>query len=125
VKFFFQPIYTNYANLAYFDKRSHLNLLLWNRWTKWNQIWQGWSPRRLLWEFPIGSYVKISSAVVAILVGGMKCRTKFLKDHPRITSAKFGWDWLSSFRGEDFWKISSPLFSNLHNRSKSAKVQSS
>jgi hypothetical protein len=25
----------------------------------------------------------------------------FLKgDHPRIISAKFGWDWLSSFRGE-------------------------
>ena len=24
VKFFFQPIYTNYANYAYFDKRSHL-----------------------------------------------------------------------------------------------------
>jgi hypothetical protein len=23
-----------FANLAYFDKRSHLNLLLWNRWTK-------------------------------------------------------------------------------------------
>ena len=34
LKFFFQPIYTDYANLAYFDKRSHLNLLLWNRWTK-------------------------------------------------------------------------------------------
>ena len=31
-------------------------------------------------------------------------------DHPRIISAKFGWDWLSSFRGEDFFKISSPLF---------------
>jgi hypothetical protein len=31
VKFFFQPIYTNYANWAYFDKRSHFNLLLWNR----------------------------------------------------------------------------------------------
>jgi hypothetical protein len=30
-------------------------------------------------------------------------------DHPRIISAKFGWDWLSSFRG-DFKKISSPLF---------------
>jgi hypothetical protein len=28
LKFFFQPIYTDYANLAYFDKRSHLNLLL-------------------------------------------------------------------------------------------------
>jgi hypothetical protein len=45
--------------------------------------------------------------------------------HPRIISAKFGWDWLSSFRGEDFFLISSPLFSNLHNRSISAKVQSS
>ena len=32
-------------------------------------------------------------------------------DHPRIISAKFGWDWLSSFRGEDFLKISSSLFS--------------
>ena len=31
-------------------------------------------------------------------------------DHPRIISAKLGWDWLSSFRGEDFFKISSPLF---------------
>jgi hypothetical protein len=30
-------------------------------------------------------------------------------DHPRIISAKFGWDWLSSYR-EDFIKISSPLF---------------
>jgi hypothetical protein len=32
---------------------------------------------------------------------------------------------LSSFRGEDFFLISSPLFSNLHNRSISAKFQSS
>jgi hypothetical protein len=39
VKFFFQPIFTDYANWAYFDKRSHSNLLLWNRWTKLNQIW--------------------------------------------------------------------------------------
>jgi hypothetical protein len=31
-------------------------------------------------------------------------------DHPRIISEKFGWDWLSSFRGEDFLLISSPLF---------------
>ena len=31
-------------------------------------------------------------------------------DHPRIISAKFGGDWLSSFRGEDCFKISSPLF---------------
>ena len=25
-------------------KKSHLNLLLWNCWTKLNQTWQGWSP---------------------------------------------------------------------------------
>jgi hypothetical protein len=31
-------------------------------------------------------------------------------DHPRIISAKFGWDWLCSFRGEDFFLISSPFF---------------
>ena len=31
-------------------------------------------------------------------------------DHPRIISAKFGSDWLSSYRGEDFLKISSPHF---------------
>jgi hypothetical protein len=39
-------------------------------------------------------------------------------DHPRIISAKIGSDWLRSFRGEDFFLILSPLFSNLHNRSK-------
>jgi hypothetical protein len=30
-------------------------------------------------------------------------------DHLRIISAKFGWDWLNSFRG-DFFLISSPFF---------------
>jgi hypothetical protein len=33
--------------------------------------------RRFLWEIPIGFYVKLSLAVAAILVGGMKCRTQF------------------------------------------------
>ena len=32
-----------------------------------------------LWEFPIGSYVKLGSAVVAILVGGLKCWMQFWK----------------------------------------------
>ena len=41
--------------------------------SKWFQT------RRFLWEFPIGFYVKLSSAVTAILVGGMKCRTQFWK----------------------------------------------
>jgi hypothetical protein len=35
-------------------------------------------------------------------------------DHLRIISAKFGWDWLGSFR-EDFFKISSPLELYKHN----------
>jgi hypothetical protein len=33
--------------------------------------------RRFLWEFPIWSYVKLSSAVAAILIGVLKCRTQF------------------------------------------------
>ena len=41
--------------------------------SKWFQT------RRFLWEFPIGSHVKLSSAVVAILVGGLKCQTYFWK----------------------------------------------
>ena len=31
-------------------------------------------------------------------------------DHPRIISAKFGWDWLSGFRGEDFLKFQPSFF---------------
>ena len=41
--------------------------------SKWFQT------RRFLWEFPIGFYVKLSLAVAAILVGGMKSRTQFWK----------------------------------------------
>ena len=77
----------------------------------WFQLSNWFQTRRILWEFPIGSYVKLSSVVAAILVGGLKCQTQFWNgDHTRIISAKFGWDWLSSFR-EDFFLISSPLFS--------------
>jgi hypothetical protein len=42
--------------------------------------------RRFLWEFPIGSYVKLSSAVAAILVEVLKCRTHFWK---RTTQESF------------------------------------
>ena len=41
--------------------------------SKWFQT------ERFLWEFPLGSYVKLSSAVAAILVGGLKSRTHFRK----------------------------------------------
>jgi hypothetical protein len=59
---------------------SHKNLLLRNHWAKWFQT------RRFLWEFPIGSYVKLSLAVVAILVGVLKCQTQFWK---RTTQESF------------------------------------
>ena len=39
----------------------------------------GFRQEEFLWEFPIGSYVKLSSAVAAIFVGGLKCRTQFWK----------------------------------------------
>jgi hypothetical protein len=48
--------------------------------SKWFQT------KRFLWEFPIGSYVKLSSAVAAILVGVLKCRTQFWK---RTTQESF------------------------------------
>jgi hypothetical protein len=41
--------------------------------SKWFQT------RIFFWEFPIGSNVKLSSAVAAILVGGLKYRTQFWK----------------------------------------------
>ena len=87
--------------------------------SKWFQT------KRFLWEFPIGSYVKLSSAVVAILVGVLKCRTQFWK---RTTQESFQQSLVeigSVVSEKIFYIISSPLFSNLHNRSKSAKVQSS
>jgi hypothetical protein len=45
VKFFFQPIYTDYANWAYFDKRSHLNLFL--------TILKGTHPRTIPTRFSV------------------------------------------------------------------------
>ena len=50
--------------------------------------------------------------MAAILDTGRRWRTEFWKgtDHPRIISAKFGWDWRSSFRGEDFFLFHPPFF---------------
>jgi hypothetical protein len=47
--------------------------------TIWFQFSNWFPTRRFLWEFSIGSYVKLSSAVVAILVGVLKCQTQFWK----------------------------------------------
>jgi hypothetical protein len=51
----------------------------------WLQLAQ-WFLRRFLCEFPIGSYVKLSSAVAAILGGALKCWTQFWK---RTTQESF------------------------------------
>ena len=87
--------------------------------SKWFQT------KRFLWEFPIGSYVKLSSAVAAILVGVLKCWTQFWK---RTTQELFQQSLVeiaSVVSEKKIFLISSPLFSNLHNRSNSVKVQSS
>ena len=87
--------------------------------SKWFQT------KRFLWEFPIGSYVKLSSAVAAILVGVLKCWTQFWK---RTTQESFQQSLVeigSVVSEKKIFLISSPLFSNLHNRSNSVKVQSS
>jgi hypothetical protein len=101
----------------------------------WNGPW--WPPSKFVFGDP-DFQPRLSSAVGAILVEGLHGRTYFWKgtnqwlfhqnlvsivqivsdtllegDHPRIISAKFGWDCLSSFRGEDFFLISSPFFSIL------------
>jgi hypothetical protein len=51
------------------DEIKKKNLLLWNYWLR----------RRFLCEFPIRSYVKLSSAVGAILIEGPNRRTHFWK----------------------------------------------
>jgi hypothetical protein len=45
----------------------------------WLQLAQWFLRRRFLCEFPIGSYVKLSSAVGAILIEGPNRRTHFWK----------------------------------------------
>ena len=54
--------------------------------SKFSSYWAKWfQTRRFLWEFPIGSYVKLSSAVVAILVVFWNAKHNFgrepLKNH--------------------------------------------
>jgi hypothetical protein len=51
--------------------------------------------RRFLWEFPIGSFAKLSSAVAAISVGGLKWQIQFWKGTTQGSSqqslVEFGW----------------------------------
>ena len=74
--------------------------------SKWFQT------RRYLWEFPIRSYVKLSSAVVAILVGGLKCRTQFWKGTTQRSFQQSLVEIGSVVSEENiFFKFHSPFFS--------------
>jgi hypothetical protein len=55
-----------------------------------------------LLEFPIGSYVKLSSAVAAILVAGLKCRRPPVSKMAAITKNRnfFKWQKLLYFKPE-------------------------
>jgi hypothetical protein len=63
-----------------------VSAVLYPRWPPLLKIEISSNGQNFLWEFPIGSYVKLSSAVVAILVGVLKCRTQFWK---RTTQESF------------------------------------
>jgi hypothetical protein len=62
---------------------------------------------RFLWEFPIGSYVKLSSAVAAILVGGLIFWKGTIQGSFQQSLVEIG-----SVVSEEkiFFKISSPFF---------------
>ena len=81
-------------------KSSSLCLYSSNLGTFWLKIEQFW-PFEEISIFSNGGHLGYRTALMDTFLKG---------DHPRIISAKFGWDWLTSFRGEDFFKISSPFF---------------
>jgi hypothetical protein len=79
VKFFFQPIYTDYTNYAYFDKTSHLCLYSSNLDTFWLKIKQFWpfeeisifsNGSHLGWRWEIPIKIFLSETICSI-------RTKF------------------------------------------------
>jgi hypothetical protein len=60
--------------------------------TFWFKIEQFW-PFEEIYIFSNGGHLGYRTALSDTILKG---------DYPRIISAKFGLDWLSSFRGEDF-----------------------
>ena len=82
-------------------KSSSLCLHSSNLGTFWLKIEQFW-PFEEISIFSNGGHLGYRTALTDTILKG---------DHPRIISAKFGWDWLSSFRGEDFFLNFIPPFS--------------
>jgi hypothetical protein len=94
----FYGIFYELWTFAYFDRSCKLekggiklkkNLLLWN----YSAIEQFW-PFEEISILSHGGHLGYRTAMTDTSLKG---------NHPRIISAKFGWDWLSSFRGEDFF----------------------
>ena len=81
-------------------KSSSLCLYSSNLGTFWLKIEQFW-PFEEISIFSNGHHLGYRTALTDTILKG---------DPPKIISAKFGWDWLCSFRGEDFFLISSPFF---------------
>jgi hypothetical protein len=73
------------------------------------------SDKKILWEFPIGFCVKLSSNVTAILVGGLKCRGGwnlkqiYSSNTTEPISTKLCWNdpWVVSFQNY-FWYFRPP-----------------
>ena len=77
----------------------------------WFQLSNWFQTKKCLCKFPIGSYVKLSSAVGAILVGGLKCRSTFWKGIPQGSFQQSLVEIGSVVSEENiFFLISSPLF---------------
>ena len=87
-------------NPVIYVKSSSLWLYSSNLGTFWLKTEQFW-PFEEISIFINGGHLGYRTALTDTILKG---------DHLRIISAKFGWDWLSSFRGEDFFLIPSPLF---------------
>ena len=81
-------------------KSSSLCLYSSNLGTFWLKIEQFW-PFEEISIFSHGGHFGYRTALTDTILKG---------DHPRIISAKFGWDWHSSFRGEDFFFLFHPPF---------------
>ena len=70
----------------------------------WLQLAQWFLKRRLWCEFPIGFYVKLSSAVGGHFRRRAEPPDTFLKkNHPLTISSKFSSYWANDFRQEDFY----------------------
>ena len=88
-------VQSSYKIPYYMLKSSSLCLYSLNLGTFWLKIGQFW-PFEVIYIFSKGGHLGYRTALTDTI----------LKEDPLTTiSAKFGWDWLSSFRGEDFFNI--------------------